>query len=170
MSYLKNFIDEYPNFPKKGINFKDIVPILKNPEVFKNLINDMSNWSIYDNADAIIAIDARGFIFGTAIALNITKPLILARKAGKLPGSLIESEYKLEYGTNKLSIQKKSIEEFENFVIVDDLLATGGTVECVSKILYSANKKVLGLSVVAELKGLYGRNCLDFPVKSQIEF
>ena len=95
---------------------------------------------------------------------------LISRKAGKLPGSLIESEYKLEYGTNKLSIQKKSIEEFENFVIVDDLLATGGTVECVSKILYSANKKVLGLSVVAELKGLYGRNCLDFPVKSQIEF
>ena len=170
MSYLKKFINEYPNFPKKGINFKDIVPILKNPEIFKNLIYDMSNWSIYDNADAIIAIDARGFIFGTAIALNISKPLILARKAGKLPGSLIESEYKLEYGTNKLSIQKKSIEEFENFVIVDDLLATGGTVECVSKILYSANKKVSGLSVVAELKELCGRDCLDFPVQSKIKF
>ena len=170
MSYLKEFINEYPDFPKKGINFKDIVPILKNPEIFKNLINDMSNWSIYDDADAIIAIDARGFIFGSAIALNISKPLVLARKVGKLPGILIESEYKLEYGVNKLSIQKNSIEEFENFIIVDDLLATGGTVGCVSKILYSANKKILGLSVVAELKELYGRNCLDFPVQSQIEF
>ena len=100
MSYLRKFIDEYPNFPKKGINFKDILPILKNPEIFKNLINDMSNWSIYDNADAIIAIDARGFIFGAAIAFKISKPLILARKVGKLPGILIENEYSLEYGTN----------------------------------------------------------------------
>ena len=170
MSYLRKFIDEYPNFPKKGINFKDILPILKNPEIFKNLINDMSNWSIYDNADAIIAIDARGFIFGAAIAFKISKPLILARKVGKLPGILIENEYSLEYGTNKLSIQKKSIEEFENFVIVDDLLATGGTVGCVSKILNSANKQILGLSIVAELKELKGRDRLEFPVKSQIEF
>ena len=170
MNTLKKIIDNYPDFPKKGINFKDIQPILKDPEIFKKLINDMSSWEPLQDCDAIIAIDARGFIFGTSIAYKINKPLIMARKIGKLPGELLEGKYELEYGSNILSIQKKSLDEFKDFVIVDDLLATGGTVNCVANILASENKNILGLSVVIELEELYGRKSLSFPVRSQVLF
>ena len=167
---LTTIIDEYPDFPKKGISFKDIQPILKDPKVFKELINKMSSWKNLNNCDALVAIDARGFIFGTAIALNIDKPLVMARKVGKLPGDLVQGQYALEYGTNILSIQKKSLNGLQNFVIIDDLLATGGTVECVAKILLSENKNILGLSVVIELENLKGRKIFDFPVQSQVVF
>ena len=102
MSYLENLIDEYPDFPKKGINFKDILPILKEPKIFKKLISDMSSWEAFQNCDAIVAIDARGFIFGTAIAIEIKKPLILVRKKGKLPGLLIQKEYDLQVWAENL--------------------------------------------------------------------
>ena len=130
----------------------------------------MSSWEPLRECDAIIAIDARGFISGTAIAFKINKPMIMARKIGKLPGDLLEGKYELEYGSNILSIQKKSLDLFKNFVIVDDLLATGGTVNCVANILSSENKNILGLSVVIELEELYGRKSLSFPVQSQILF
>ena len=168
MSYLNSFIDEYQDFPKKGINFKDILPILKNPQIFKKLIIDMSCWEPLQQCDAVLAIDARGFIFGTAIALEISKPLVLVRKTGKLPGALIEENYELEYGKDTLSVQKKSLEGLSNFVIVDDLLATGGTVKCVEKLLKVSNKKILGLAVVIELKELCGKKLFNFPVNAEI--
>ena len=121
-----------------------------------------------ENAEAIISIDARGFIFGAAISLQASKPMIVARKPGKLPGEIIEKNYNLEYGKNSLSIQKKALQKYNSFVIVDDLLATGGTVDCVSKILKSKNKEVAGLLVVVELINLKGKFRLDFPVESQI--
>ena len=148
---LMQIITEHKDFPKKGILFKDLLPILQQPDVFGDLIENMSSSEIFNGTDAIIAIDARGFIFGTAISIKLSKPMIVARKPGKLPGDLLSKSYSLEYGTNSLSIQKKAIEEYESFVIVDDLLATGGTVKCVSEILKDSGKKVNGLSVVAEL-------------------
>lgn len=168
MSYLKNFIDEYQDFPKKGINFKDILPILKNPQIFKKLIIEMSSWKPFQQCDAVLAIDARGFIFGSAIALEISKPLILVRKKGKLPGALFEENYELEYGSDTLSVQRKSLEGINNFVIVDDLLATGGTVKCVEKLLKVSNKKIIGLAVVIELEELCGKKLFNFPYKSEI--
>ena len=165
---LKNLIKDYADFPKKGIIFRDVLPILENPKVFKELIMEMSNNDIFSQCEAIIAIDARGFIFGTAIANYLSKPLILARKPNKLPGNLITKSYELEYGSDSLSVSKNSIKNFKNFVIVDDLIATGGTVKCVSEILKSENKNILGLSVVVELKELNGRKNFDFPVVSEI--
>ena len=97
----------------------------------------MSASEIIENAEAIISIDARGFIFGSAISLQASKPMVVARKPGKLPGELHEESYSLEYGKNSLSIQKKAISKFNSYAIVDDLLATGGTVNCISKILKS---------------------------------
>lgn len=170
MNIFQDLIEDYPDFPSKGIVFKDILPILKNPKVFKDLINKMSAWPTFKNCDAIVAIDARGFIFGSSIALTLAKPLILARKKGKLPGNVLEKSYKLEYGENTLCIQKNSIENYKNFVIVDDLLATGGTVECVANILRSEGKQILGLSVVVELKDLNGKSKFSFPVDKQIEY
>ena len=167
---LLDSINSYKDFPKKGILFRDLLPVLSKPELFSNLINSMSSKSIFDNADAIIAVDARGFIFGTGISLKLKKPLIVARKPGKLPGELYEKKYNLEYGNNSLSIQKDSISAFQKFVIVDDLLATGGTVKCVYEIINNIGKKVEGLSVVVELNELKARDQFSFPVYSEISF
>ena len=130
----------------------------------------MSNVDFLLESDAIISIDARGFIFGSAMALYTSKPLIFARKPGKLPGELVSKSYKLEYGKNSLSIQKKNLEKFNSFVIVDDLLATGGTVNCVYEILKSLNKEINGLSVVVELEELGARSKLPFKISSQVKF
>ena len=170
MRRLKEFIDTYKDYPKKGIEFKDVLGIIQEPKIFKELILKMSSSEIIENADAIISIDARGFIFGSAISLQASKPMIVARKPGKLPGKIIKKEYSLEYGENSLSIQKKALEKYKSYAIVDDLLATGGTVNCVSKILLSNNKDVLGLLVVVELVELEGRLKLNFPVESSITF
>ena len=167
---LMQIITEHKDFPKKGILFKDLLPILQHPDVFGDLIEKMSTYEIFNGTDAIIAIDARGFIFGTAISIKLSKPMIVARKPGKLPGDLLSKSYSLEYGTNSLSIQKKAIEDYKSFVIVDDLLATGGTVRCVSEILTEAGKKVNGLSVIAELGFFNAKKLLPFPVKSEIIF
>ncbi len=170
MKSLKELISTYKDYPKKGINFKDVLGITREPETFKKLITDMSSSDIIQKADAIISIDARGFIFGSAISLQASKPMIYARKPGKLPGELIQKTYNLEYGVNSLSIQKKSLERFKSFAIVDDLLATGGTVKCVSNLLESQDKQVTGLLVVVELKDLGGRLQFQFPVESSLQY
>ena len=166
MKRLNELIDSYKDFPKKGIDFKDILGITQEPEVFKELILRMSSSQIIKNAEAIISVDARGFIFGSAISLQASKPMIVARKPGKLPGELFEEDYSLEYGENSLSVQKKALQRYNSYAIVDDLLATGGTVKCVTKILEKNNKKVAGLLIVVELKDLKGRSELAFPVES----
>ncbi len=166
MKRLEDLIQNYEDFPKKGILFRDILEILQEPDVFKELIFKMSFSEIIKKSEAIISIDARGFIFGSAIALQASKPMIVARKPGKLPGALIKQNYNLEYGENSLSIQKKALEKFNNFTIVDDLLATGGTVDCVANLVKSKGKKILGLVTVVELINLDGRLKFDFPVES----
>ena len=170
MKTLKEFIDTYKDYPKKGIEFKDVLGIIQEPRIFKELILEMSSSQIIKNAEAIISIDARGFIFGSAISLQVSKPMIVARKPGKLPGELVEKNYSLEYGENTLSIQKKALKKYSSYAIVDDLLATGGTVNCVSKILESNNKEVVGVLVVVELMKLEGRLKLNYPIESSITF
>ena len=168
MKKLEDLILTYKDFPKKGIDFKDVLEILQYPDIFKDLILIMSSSQYLKSAEAIISIDARGFIFGSAVALESSKPMIVARKPGKLPGQILTREYELEYGKNSLSIQSNSLKKFNSFVIVDDLLATGGTVNCVSKLLEDHNKEILGLLTVVELKKLKGRLNLNFPVQSVI--
>ena len=168
MEGLNELIDVYKDYPKKGIEFKDILGIIQEPEVFKELILNMSTSEIIKNAEAIIAIDARGFIFGSAISLQASKPMIVARKPGKLPGELLKKNYSLEYGQNSLSIQKKALQKFSSYAIVDDLLATGGTVNCVSNILNDNEKEITGVLVVVELMELGGRSKIKFPIESSI--
>ena len=155
MKKLEDLISTYKDFPKKGIDFQDV--ILK-----------MSSNPFLKKAEAIISIDARGFIFGSAVALESSKPMIVARKPGKLPGKILTREYDLEYGKNSLSMQCDAFEKFNYFVIIDDLLATGGTVNCVSKLMQDQKKEILGLITVVELEELKGRMNLDFPVHSVI--
>ena len=170
MENLEKLISTYENYPKAGVSFKDVIEIVQHPSIFRQLILEMAQSKILKEAEAIISIDARGFIFGSAISLQATKPMITARKPGKLPGELVTKKYNLEYGENSLSIQKKALKKYNSFAIIDDLLATGGTVNCVSKLLEDNQKKVAGLLVVVELKELGGRSKFDFPVESFITF
>ena len=166
MEKLESLIKTYYDFPKKGIAFKDILGIIQDPEVFRELILKMASNHVIKDSEAIISIEARGFIFGSAISLHAQKPMIVARKPAKLPGDLIQENYNLEYGKSSLSIQKEALKKFSSFAIVDDLLATGGTINCVDKLMKKNGKKVLGCITVVELLNLKGRNKLEIPVES----
>ena len=166
MKNLESLIKTYYDFPKKGIAFKDILGIIQDPEVFRELIFKMSSNQVIKNSEAIISIEARGFIFGSAISFQACKPMIVARKPAKLPGDLVQENYNLEYGESSLSIQKEALEKFSSFAIVDDLLATGGTINCVDKLIRKSGKKVSGCITVIELLDLKGRNKLEIPVES----
>ena len=169
MEKLESLIKTYYDFPKKGIAFKDILGIMQEPEVFRELIFEMSSNHVIKNSEAIISIEARGFIFGSAISLQACKPMIVARKPEKLPGELIQENYNLEYGKSSLSIQKEAIKKFNSFAIVDDLLATGGTINCVDNLIKKSGKEISGCIAVVELLDLKGRNILKFPVESIIK-
>jgi len=167
---LQKLVYSYPDFPKKGIIFKDLLGILRDPEIFKELIIRMSESFIIKECEAIASIDARGFIFGSPLAMITSKPMVVFRKPGKLPGELITAEYELEYDKNSLFIQKHAIKSFNSFAIVDDLLATGGTANCASTLLKNLGKEVTGLSVVGEIAKLNGSKLLNMQVDSQIKF
>ena len=169
MKKFEDLINSYKDFPKKGVVFKDVLGILQDPEAFNQLITRMSSSQIINNSEAIISIDARGFIFGSAVSLKSSKPMIVARKPGKLPGELVKKQYNLEYGVNSLSIQKSSLGKYGSYVIIDDLLATGGTVKCVADLLLKNGKEVKGLLTVIELCKLQGRSKFNFPVESIIK-
>ncbi len=170
MEKLKKLISTYENHPKTGVNFKDVLEIVHHPKIFKELIIKMSSSELIKNAEALISIDARGFVFGSAIALQTSKPMVVARKPGKLPGEIIKKKYKLEYGENVLTIQKNSIKKFNSFAIIDDLIATGGTAACVSTILDDNDKKVTGLLVVVELQELGGSLKFNYPIESILKY
>ena len=168
MEKLESLIKTYNDFPKKGIAFKDVLGIMQDSEVFRELILRMSSNKVIRNSEAIISIEARGFIFGSAISFQASKPMLVARKPGKLPGEIIQEDYNLEYGNNSLSIQNEALNKFSTYAIVDDLLATGGTVDCVAKLINKKGKEVSGLMTVVELKELGGRSKFDFPVEAII--
>ena len=170
MKKLEELISTYKDFPKKGIQFKDLLEIIQYPDIFQELILEMSSCNYVRDAEAIISIDARGFIFGSAVALKSSKPMLAARKPGKLPGELVTREYDLEYGKNSLSIQRNALKKFNSFVIIDDLLATGGTVNCVAELLKKEKKEITGVLTVVELVDLNARSNLDLPVQSLISF
>ena len=169
MKNLESLIKTYNDFPKKGIAFKDILGIIQDTEVFRELILKMSSNKIIKSSEAIISIEARGFIFGSAISLQASKPMLVARKPGKLPGELIQEKYYLEYGESSLSIQKESLNRFSSYAIVDDLLATGGTIDCVANLIRKSGKEVCGSVSVVELMQLNGRSRFNFPVESMIQ-
>ena len=167
---FKNKIDSYQDFPKKGILFRDLSPLLKEPDLLEELIKKISKYPFLLNSDGIVAIDARGFIFGSLLAYEVKKPLIIARKKNKLPGKVLEKEYQLEYGNDSLSLQKNALEGLNKFVIVDDILASGGTAKCLGDLLKEQNKEILSLIVIVELVSLKGREKLDFPVNSIVTY
>ena len=168
---LTQFIKDYPDFPKAGIVFKDIMPILANPQAFEYAIKQLENILSKIEYDVIIAPEARGFLLATPIALREQKPLIPARKKSKLPGELHQGAYELEYGTDFIEMQKDTLKAGQRAVVIDDLLATGGTVGCICNILENAGVTVSALAFLIELEGLPGREVLrQYNIQSIIKY
>ncbi|MFP4660742.1 MAG: adenine phosphoribosyltransferase [Halanaerobiales bacterium] len=157
---LKSVIRNIPDFPKKGIIFKDITTLLKNPDAFREAINLMANhYKDYD-FDYIVGIEARGFIVGAPMAIQMGKGFIPIRKPGKLPGETISMRYELEYGSNEIEIHKDAIRPGDKVLIIDDLLATGGTVAAAVKMIKELGGKLQGIGFLLELSFLNGRELL----------
>ena len=159
---LINNIRIVKDFPKKGIDFYDISSLLANPELFNKAVNQMSHIVKQMKPTAIAAIDSRGFIFASIIAYKLKIKLIMIRKKGKLPGKIYKETYKLEYGANDLEIQKDFLFSSDNVIVVDDILATGGTFNAAFKLISKNNAKILGSISLLELVFLDGRKKLKY--------
>ena len=165
------FIRDVPDFPKPGIMFKDITPVLQSPEAFSQAIHLMTEDARAQNAEVIVGIESRGFIFGVPVALALGIPFVPARKLGKLPYDRITEESALEYGTNTIEMHTDSIEKDQRAYIVDDLLATGGTAAASARLIERLGGKVCGIGFLVELAFLEGRqNLLEYPIKALLEY
>src|SRR5437588_500991 len=157
---LKQLIREVPDFPKPGILFYDITTLLKDKRGFATLIDALSEHYLEEDIDLVLGMEARGFIFGPALAYRLNAGFIPVRKPGKLPAATAKYDYALEYGTNTLEIHRDAIQKGERVIIVDDLLATGGTAEATTKLAASLGADIAGLGFVVELDFLKGRDKL----------
>src|ERR1700732_134234 len=157
---LKRLIREVPDFPKKGILFYDITTLLKDRRGFATLIDQFSEYYIRHHIDLVLGIEARGFIFGPALAYRLNAGFVPVRKPGKLPAATVKYDYALEYGTNALEIHQDAIQKGQRVLIVDDLLATGGTAEATAKLAERLGANIAGLGFVVELEFLKGRDKL----------
>ncbi len=168
---LREYIRDVPDFPKEGIIFKDITTLISNGDAFKYAVDKMIEPFKEESIDRIIGIESRGFLFGGAMAYIIGTGVNIARKPGKLPWKTIREEYSLEYGTNALEIHMDAVKEGEKILIVDDLLATGGTALAVAKLVERLGGSVMGISFLIELTFLNGRKKLEgYKVHSVIEY
>jgi adenine phosphoribosyltransferase len=166
---LRTKIRDVPDFPRKGIVFKDITPLLSDPRAFADAVRRMA--AIVEPPDVVVAVESRGFIFGAALALSWGVPFVPARKFGKLPGKTVRQVYSLEYGEDTLELHADSLASGQRAVIVDDLLATGGTAAATAKLVEQLGAKVEALLFLIELRGLGGRERLaPYPVQALIEF
>ena len=167
---LKQHIRGIPDFPIPGILFYDISTILKSSEAMQFVIDSLHTQIKDWRPDIIAGIESRGFLFATPLALRMDLPMMMIRKAGKLPGEVVSYEYDLEYGTDTIQIQADAIKSGQRVVIVDDLLATGGTLEASVKLCEKVGGEVVGCSVVIELDFLNGRENLSAPCKSLVNY
>lgn len=168
---LKNYIASIPDFPKQGILFRDMTPLLQDNEALTCALDKMAEFAKELNADVIVGPEARGFIFGTPVAYKLNIGFVPVRKPGKLPRKTVEFKYDLEYGTNTLCIHEDAIKKGQKVVIIDDLLATGGTVEAAVKLIEKLGGTVVGLAFLMELDDLNGREKLKgYKVESLLHY
>ena len=171
---LKEHIRSIQDYPKKGILFRDITTLIKNEKAFKECINQIVARSKKFNFDKIAAVESRGFVFASAISYILDKPFIMLRKKNKLPAEVHSIDFELEYGTATIEVHKDSFNENDNVLIIDDLIATGGTAEAAAKLIEISKSKVEGFIFVINLfdlggtdnllkKGYKVENLLDFP-------
>lgn len=157
MKKLEDYVVSIPDFPEEGIIFRDITSVLQDAEGLQLAVDTMQGLVKDLEFDVVVGAESRGFIFGTPIAYNLKKPFILIRKKGKLPRETVSIDYELEYGTATIEMHKDSIQKGQKVLIVDDLIATGGTTEAMIKLVEQLGGEVVGVVVMMELAGLKGR-------------
>ena len=168
---LEDYVRTIPDFPEPGIMFRDITTILSDADGLKLAIDEMQKTLDGVDFDVVAGAESRGFIFGAAIAYNMHKPFILIRKKGKLPCETVEQSYDLEYGQATIEVHKDAVEPGQKVVIIDDLIATGGTVEAAAKLIEKLGGEVVKMVFLMELKGLNGREKLaKYDVASVISY
>lgn len=168
---LKKWIADVPDFPTAGILFRDITPLLQNAEAFGEAIQQMSDYAKAINANVIVGPESRGFIFGTPVANALKIGFVPVRKPGKLPRKTISKKYDLEYGSNELHMHEDAIKPGDKVVLVDDLLATGGTVKAAISMIEQLGGEVVGCCFLIELEALEGRKVLKgYPIHSLITY
>ena len=168
---LKNFIADVPNFPTEGILFRDITPLLQNADAFKYACEQIAEYAKNQGATIIVGPESGGFIFGCPVATSINVGFAPVRKPGKLPREQITEKYTLEYGSNELCMHKDSIKPGDKVVIIDDLLATGGTLKATCNIVEKLGGTVVGIACLIELDALNGRKLLEgYPVHTLIKY
>ena len=161
MKKVEDYIRSIPDFPEEGIIFRDVTSVLQDADGLQLAIDELKKRLENVDCDIIAGAESRGFIFGAPLAYNNHKPLVIIRKAGKLPCETISREYALEYGTAKIEIHKDAIKPGQKVLIVDDLMATGGTNEAMVKLVEALGGEVVGILVLIELAGLKGRERLS---------
>ena len=170
---LKEYIRSIPDYPKKGILFRDITTLIKNEKAFEETINQIVEKSKNFSFNKIAAIESRGFVFASAVSYILKKPFIMLRKKNKLPAEVHSVDFELEYGTATIEVHKDSIEKNDNVLIIDDLIATGGTAEAAAKLIEMSNGKVAAFIFVINLFDLNGCKVLEnkgYKVENLIEF
>jgi len=155
-SFLESLIRDIPDFPKEGILFKDITPLLANPNARKQVVNTIAEFYKDSNIEAIIAVEARGFIFGSLVAASLNVPFIPVRKQGKLPYKTLSQRYDLEYGSNCLEIHQDALQSGQRVLIHDDLLATGGTAIAAAQLASKLGATIVDFSFILNLSFLGG--------------
>ena len=169
MKRLEDYVRSIPDFPEEGIIFRDVTSVLQDADGLRLAIDTMQEKIKDLDYDVVVGAESRGFIFGTPIAYNNHKPFVLIRKKGKLPCETIEKEYDLEYGKAVIEMHKDSIKPGQKVLIVDDLIATGGTTEAMIKLIEELGGEVVGMVFLMELAGLKGRERLkDYRMESAI--
>ena len=170
---LKEYIRSIPDYPKKGILFRDITTLIKNEKAFEETVNQIIERSKKYKVNKIAAIESRGFVFASAVSYLLKKPFIMLRKKNKLPADVHSVDFKLEYGTATIEVHKDSINEKDNVLIIDDLIATGGTAEAAAKLVEISKGKVAAFIFVINLFDLGGSEKLiqnNYKVENLIEF
>lgn len=166
---LLDHIDVVPNFPIEGINFYDIQSLLKKPEIWGQIIEALVQKAQAQGAEVILGIESRGFLTGVPVAQKLGLPFGMVRKKGKLPGNVIAQEYKLEYGTDTIEIQEGLIKPGTKVAIMDDLLATGGTMKATGDLVCKVGGEIVSSICIIELHELNGRAKLDFPFEGLLQ-
>lgn len=169
---LKTLIKDIPDFPQEGIIFRDVTTLLQDPEGLQHTVTQLSQRSAALNPDCVVGIESRGFIFGMPVAHQLNRGFVPVRKAGKLPRAVYGVDYDLEYGTDRLEVHQDAFATDSRVLIIDDLLATGGTAAAAARLVKKAGGIVAGFVFVIELKDLAGRNNLpdDAPVVSLVQY
>ncbi len=167
---LKDHIREVPDFPKPGILFYDISTLLQHADAWRETVDRMADAIRDYRPDRLIGIESRGFLVAAPLALHLGCGFTMVRKKGKLPGGTISHSYDLEYGTDTIEIQDNAIEPGQRVVVLDDLLATGGTMEATIQLLRRVGAEVCGVACIMELTSLNGRSLIDAPITTQIAY